>query len=162
SAYEASDNISKAIDACRTAITRNGSTAADYTHFVNVVLSSHDALPDKEQQELLAVVDHFQKETTTEGGLWTVRCTGARGLYNQDQLETCTTELAKLAPKDPTTVSFLWALAVQKHDRTTALQLIDRARGIGMSSEWISRMEAGTDQMTRRFRMKMGIIGVGA
>lgn len=162
SALQAAGDLTTARAACRTAITRRGSTADDYIHFVNVVLASHDRLPDLEEKELQAVIDHLAKEAPLGAVTARLRCEVALRFNNTKALEACTAELAKLAPKDPKTVSFQWALALQKHDRTTALQLIDQARGVGMSTEAIDRMEAGTQQMSRRFRMKMGFIAIGA
>ena len=161
-AFQAVGDLPKAIAACRTAITRKGSTAEDYTRFVNIVLSTPGPLPPLEEKELEVVITHLGGELQLAAVTARLRCEVALRFDNTGALEACTAELAKLAPKDPKTVSFQWALALKKHDRTTALQLIDQARGVGMSSEGIAKMEAGTQQMTRRFRMRTGFVAIGA
>lgn len=163
SAYEAAGNIPKAIAACRTAITRRGSTAADYTHFVNVVLSSHDKLPALEEEELRLVINHLAGESKVGDPIPSMlRCEVALRFGNTQALQACTAELATSAPTDPKTVSFQWALALQKHDRSAALQLIERARGVGMKPEGIAMMEAGTRKMTLRWLMWAALFATGA
>jgi hypothetical protein len=162
SAFEAAGNIPKAVAACRTAVTRNGATADDFVHFVNVVLSSHDKLPPLEQQELTMVLDHLAGETKLSTVPAMLRCEVALRFDNTAALEACTNELTKSAPKDPKTVSFQWALALRKHDRSAALKMIDRARGIGMSAEGIAKMEAVTRQMTLRWLTWIALFATGA
>ena len=59
-------------------------------------------------------------------------------------LESCTAELGKAAQNDPKTISYEWALAVQKRDQSGALGLIDRARQAGVSAEGLAIMEKTT------------------
>jgi hypothetical protein len=157
SAYEALGDFPKAIAACRTTITRRGATADDYLHFVKVVLASPDKQPALEGQELKAVLDHLGKEVQVGTQLSLLRCDVALRFNDTKALEACTAELAQSAPKDPRTVSFQWALALQKHQRWTALKMIDRARSVGMSAEGIARMEVGTRQMTNRMLMWLAL-----
>jgi hypothetical protein len=156
-AYEAVGDYSKAIAACRTAITRKGATADDYMHFVKVVLASPDKQPALEGQELKAVMDHLAKEVQVGTQLSLLRCDVALRFNDTKALEACTAELVQSAPRDPRTVSFQWALALQKHQRWEALKMIDRARSVGMSAEGIARMEAGTRQMTNRMLMWLAL-----
>ena len=62
-ALEAAGDLANAVVACRTALTRDGSTSGDYIHFVKVVLKTTTPLPPGERQELDAVIAHLAHET---------------------------------------------------------------------------------------------------
>jgi len=147
---EAAGDLPKAIMACRTAVTGLGSTAADFIRFVSLVLASKDPLVPEERKELNAVIAHLQHESQLGALPTMLRCEVDLRFKDYAALEACATELATKAPADPKTISFQWALALQKHDRGQALQLIDRARGVGMSGEALARMERATRAMTLR------------
>ncbi|HSY38874.1 MAG TPA: hypothetical protein VLA79_05080, partial [Polyangia bacterium] len=58
--------------------------------------------------------------------------------------------------------SLQWALAVEKRDRTTALSLLDRARGLGVSAAALAKMEAGTQAIRRRQLERLALLIVAA
>ena len=147
---EAAGDLGKAIMACRTAITGLGSNAADFVRFVSLVLASKEPLPPEERKELDTVIAHLQHESQLGALPTMLRCEVDLRFKDYAALEACTTELATKAPADPKTISFQWAVALQKHDRGQALQLIDRARGVGMNGEALARMERATRAMTLR------------
>jgi hypothetical protein len=161
-ALEATGDIPSAITACRTTITREGSTAGDYIHFVNVVLSSRGPLPPLEQKELQAVIAHLAGEAQLGALPTMLRCEVALRFDDTAALESCTMELGRTAPNDPKTVSFQWALALAKNDRRAALRLVDRARGVGMSSDGIAKMEQATRIMYRRRLARFALLALAA
>jgi hypothetical protein len=159
---EAAGDTHKAIQACRTAVARLGSTAADYTRFVSLVLNSKEPMLPGERKELEAVVKHLQEEAKDATIPTMLRCEIDLRFKDVPALEACTKELAKLAPNDPRTVSLQWALAVEKRDRTTALSLLGRARGLGVSAAALAKMEAGTQAMRRRQLQRLALLIVAA
>jgi hypothetical protein len=159
---EAAGDVPKAIQACRSAISRLGSTEADYTRFVSLVLETKGPLPDSERKELEAVVKHLREEAKDGTVPTMLRCEVALRFKDIPALAACTTELAKLAPNDPKTVSLEWALAVEKRDRTAALSLLDRARSLGLSAAALAKMEAGTQAIRRRQLQRLALLLVAA
>ena len=159
---ETAGDIPGAIVACRTTLTREGSTVGDYLHFVRVVLATPGALPSGEQAELDAVINHLLAEAKLGAVPIVLRCEVALRFADAKALAACTDILRQIAPNDPKTVSFEWALALQRHDRSAALQLVDRARGVGMSKEGVAKMEEATRQMNRRYLARLALMLLGA
>jgi hypothetical protein len=161
-ALEAAGDTSSAIVACRTAITRQGSTVGDYLHFMRLVLSTKGPLPPGEQQELSTVLTHLDGEAQL-GALPTMfRCEVALRFRDEPALAACTDTLSRTAPNDPKTVSFQWALALQRHDRGAARQLLDRARGMGIGEDGLAKMEQATRQLTLRLIGRLALLALGA
>ncbi len=159
---EAAGDIEKAIQACRSAIMRAGSTEVDYTRFVTLVLGSKGPLPADERKELEAVIKHLGDETKGSAVPTTLRCEMDLRFKDIPALEACTAKLAQQAPNDPRTVSLQWALAVEKRDRTAALSLLDRARAVGVSAAALAKMEAGTHAIRRRRLQRLALLIVAA
>jgi hypothetical protein len=161
-ALEAGGDLSNAIVACRTAITRQGSTVGDYLHFVRVVLATKGPLPLGEREELGVVLTHLAGEAQL-GALPTMfRCEVALRFQDLPALAACTDTLSRTAPNDPKTVSFQWALALQRHDRGAAVQLLDRARELGVGQDGVAKMEQATRQMTLHLVGRGALIVLGA
>jgi hypothetical protein len=154
-ALQAAGDIKNAIVACRTALTRQGSTSDDYLHFVQVVLSLPGPLGRDEHKELKTVLTHLEGEAKLGALPWMFRCEIALRFGDHDGLVACTRELTRLAPRDPKTASFQWALAVQDHDRGRARAAVDRARLAGMSPAALHQMETATRAMTLRWLGRM-------
>ncbi len=159
---EAAGDAAKAIQACRSAIARAGSTEADYTRFVSLVLGSKEPLPPGERKELEAVIKHLQEETPAGAVPTMLRCQVDLRFKDIPALEDCTKELTKQAPNDPKTVSLEWALAVEKRDRGAALSLLDRARGLGVNAAALAKMEAGTRAIRSRQLQRLALLIVAA
>ena len=147
-ALEASGDLTNAIIACRTTLTRDGTQAGDYIHFVKLVLRTTTPLVPGERKELDAVIAHLAHEADLGALPTMLSCDVALRFNDRPALESCTAESARKAPKDPKTISLQWALAVQNHDRGAALGLIDRAREVGMSPDGLAMMERATRAMT--------------
>jgi hypothetical protein len=149
-----------AVLACRTALTRQGTIAADYANFVEAVLSSSHPLPAEEPKELANVISHFEKESSDQTIVATLRCKVAVRFQDTAALETCTQQLAKSAPNDPQTVSFQWALAMAKNDAGEARRLVDRAKGLGMAAPGLEKMEKATSELGRQRMGRLVLLGV--
>ena len=159
---EAAGDPEKAIQACRSAIMRAGSTEADYARFVTLVLGSKGPLPGDERKELETVIGHMEKETKGDAVPTTLRCEMDLRFKDIPALEACTAGLTRLAPNDPKTVSLQWALAVEKRDRPAALSFLDRARAVGVSAAALARMEEGTRAIRRRQSLRLALLLVAA
>jgi hypothetical protein len=154
-ALQASGDLKNAVVACRTALTRQGSSSRDYLHFVQVVLSMPGPLSRDQHRELNAVLSHLEGEVNLGGLPWMFRCEVALRFNDHDELVACTDKLGKLAPRDPKTISFQWALALQDHDRAAARDLVDKARTAGMNPVGLQKMEQATHAMTMRWLGRM-------
>jgi hypothetical protein len=160
---EVAGDVATAIKACRTALTLEGSTAGDYGRFVHVVLATRGPLPDLEHKELDAVVAHLGKEPNMATATAALRCQVALRFEDTAALRSCTEELEKADGKNPQTVSFAWALAVQTRNKAAAQKLIERGRELGMSDDSLAMMEQATARMERkRFAHLILLVAGGA
>lgn len=157
---QAAADVPNAIVACRTALTRGGTTAADYTRFVEIALAKPGPLAPLEAKELYVVTDHLAKEAKLGPMIGVLRCQIAVRANDTAALASCVDELEKEAPNDPKTISFAWALALDHQDRGAALRLVDRARELGMKPEGVARMEEATSAMTRKKVTRFALIGL--
>lgn len=157
---ESLGDVQGAIVACRTALTREGTTVDDYSRFVDLALARKGALAPLERKEIEAVIAHLEKEAP---GVVPAKLHCALAVRVQDRkaLDTCTATLAKTAADDPQTVSFQWALAVMKGDRRAATHLIERARGLGMKPEALAQMERATNELQARRFVRAALWGLG-
>lgn len=161
---QAAGDLPNAAKACRTTITKGGSTTSDFGRFVSLVLAQPDPLPAGEKQELDAVLKHLddKADISFTGELSVLHCEVALRFHDTPALEKCAGALGSLAPNDAKTVSFQWALAVDKHDRATALQLIDRAKTVGVGEAGLATMTRTTEAMHQRRTTLWALIAVGA
>jgi hypothetical protein len=159
---QAAGDLPRAVQACRTALTRGGATAGDFTRFVNLVLGQDGRLPQGEKEELEAVLAHLDGTATLGALLPVLRCEVALRFHDTPALEACTRTLGQVAPNDPKTVSFQWALAIDQRDRDAALRLIDRAKGLGMAKEGVATMERATNDMNRWRLARLALLVVAA
>jgi hypothetical protein len=157
---EAANDPARAIQACRTAITRLGSTVSDYVRFVQMVLASKGPLPAGQRQELDLVIDHMKQEPNLGYMPQLLGCEIAVRFDDFATLESCTAELGKLAPKDPRVITLQWALAVHDRDRSAALGFLSRARSAGIAPDGLARMESQTREMTRRWRQRTMLLAL--
>jgi tetratricopeptide (TPR) repeat protein len=156
---EADGDLAEAVKACRTAITLENTTAADYVRFVGLVLAQPGTLPAAEKGELDQVIDHVAKEAKLDTMPARLRCRVALRFGDVRALEQCSTELERSVDKDnPETVSFRWALAVERHDHQGALAIIDEAKRIGMPEDGIARMTRATQDMRHRWLTRLGAV----
>lgn len=159
---EAAGDLPQAVVACRTVLTRAGTTAADYIHFVQLALAVPGPLAANQRAELEAVLAHLNSEAQLGAVPVMLRCELALRADDTGALATCAETLERVAPQDPKTVSFEWALALRRHNRSAAIGLIERARGAGVSADGVAKMERATRQMTVRLVSQIVLLFVGA
>ncbi len=147
---QAAGDLVNAVKACRSALTRGGVVGGDFTRFVSLVLAQPDPLPTGEKEELDAVLAHVDGKIDLGPQLPSLRCEVALRFHDDRALATCADELGRVAPDDPKTISFQWALAIANRDPVTAEKLIARARGVGMPQEGVATMERATSDMNHK------------
>jgi tetratricopeptide (TPR) repeat protein len=146
-----------AIASCRSALSREGATVEDYQRFARAVLGQPGAIPDADKRDLDAALAHLATQPGAEVALEQLRCEIALRSHDLPALEACSKALAAKAPNDGQTISFQWALALERHDRDGARRLIDRARAAGMTSEGLARMERATGGVGWRGRVRLAV-----
>lgn len=153
-------DLATATKACRTAITRAGATAGDFIRFVGVTLSQPGPLPMIEKEELNTQLEHLASQVKADGEVSKLRCDVAIRFHDVAALEACSSQLVKIAPNDPKTVSYLWVLALERHDSGAAFGLVRRARELGMSADGVARMESATREMRRQRIGRLALLGL--
>lgn len=124
---EATGEREQALTACRTALGLPGAVVDDHVRFVHLILAAPGDLPAKDVDDVKAVVAHLMEAPETKIAGLHLQCELGTRIADAATLETCTTALAALAPRDPKTLSFQWALALQKGDEAAARAVIVRA-----------------------------------
>jgi tetratricopeptide (TPR) repeat protein len=146
-AYEDAKDRDRAIRACRYAIDRPAVELQDYVRYVHLILANEGQLTASDRSELTAVLAHLEKQPSLDLVVNQLRCEMGVKLKDVPLLETCTKELARLAPDDPRTVVFEWSLAMRKGQRTEAERLIAQARKSGVVLENVNRMQELTSSL---------------
>jgi len=132
----------------------------DFRRFVELVLSRSGPLSQEQRQELDAAITHMEKEAELGALPAALRCEVALRSRDFGTMESCTRVLATLAPNDPKTVSFEWALAVNKHDKAAAVRFLDRARQVGITSEGLAKMDTATRNMAAGRPLRLAAVMV--
>ena len=158
--YEALGDRDRAIESCGQALLRDGLTVDDYTHFVHLVLSRPGPLGDKETLALTAVLHHMREDPAGRAAVDELECEVGVKTSSVAQLEECTAALAARAPADPRTLSYLWALAIDRGKLDEAAEIVARARAAGMPAESVDRMRQTTmGRASRRGTVKIFALG---
>ena len=144
-AYEKLGDRDRAIEACVLAVSTEGVKIEDHAHLARLVLGNPGTISDKHLTLLRNVIAHLRSDPNSAIAADHISCELALRTSDQAMLEACTAGLAAKAPRDPKTVSFQWALAVQKHDRVEALRLIEQAKQAGVFPEGIKQMQVLTE-----------------
>ncbi|HEX3697654.1 MAG TPA: hypothetical protein VH374_19940 [Polyangia bacterium] len=154
---EKTNQPAAAIVACRTAIGLLGVTVDDYTRFVRLVVGAPGALAPHDAVDVKAVIAHLRAQSEVNKTLPDeLQCELATRQGDTASLETCTAALAAAAPNDARTISYQWALAIQKGDSGEARQIIRKAIDSGMAPGAVKLMTEQTDarfwRWSQRFR----------
>ncbi len=134
---EATGQREPAIAACRSALGLPGVVVDDSVRFVHLILAASGELTAKDLDDVKAVVAHLRDQPE-------MQCELGTRIADVATLQECTTALAAVAPRDPKTLSFQWALALQKGDESAARALIRRAQDAGMAAEAVQVMRDRT------------------
>jgi tetratricopeptide (TPR) repeat protein len=149
-ALEALGQREQALAACRTALLTQGTTAADYTHLVRLLLNHEGSLSVAEHRQIAVALAALDAEPQAALIAARVRCDVAAREHDRVALEDCTAKLTAAAPADWRTSSFSWVLAYERGDASSAKSLYERARAAGAPSDVLTRMEQGTRALQER------------
>jgi tetratricopeptide (TPR) repeat protein len=160
--YEALGDRQRAIDACAAALLRNGLTLRDYTHFVDLELGRSGALPEKDVGALRQVISHMRQEPNARDVVDDVECRVGVRISDEAMLDECTAALAARSPDSPATISYEWALAMQKGQLDEAERQVGRAKAAGMPDVGVAEMRQATEGAAarRRWRIVLALAAV--
>ncbi|MEA2696480.1 MAG: hypothetical protein QOI66_751 [Myxococcales bacterium] len=147
---EATDQREPAIAACHSALGLQGVVIDDYVRYVHLILAAPGVLAPKDLEEIKAVTTHLKSQPEAKIVGYHLQCELGTRVADVAALEDCTAALAAAAPRDPKTISFQWALALQKGDGAEAGNLIQRATEAGMTAEAVQLMK---DRTATRFSL---------
>ena len=138
-----------------------GLTVDDYIHYLKLMLHKPGALTDKEVKAMTNVIGHMKEEDAGRTIANQLDCELAVRISDVPRLEQCTAALVAVAPDDPGTISFQWALALKQSQFAQAQQLVDRAKAAGMKDDNVKSMQEATSQGARHQRWATGLTIAG-
>lgn len=156
---EAAGKRAEALVACRTAITRQDTTAGDYTHFVKLLVEQDGPLTPSDHRQIDLALAALDKEPAAALIAARVRCNVAVHDHDVPALEACTRNLIAAEPDDVRTVSFQWALARERGDRASAELLAKRVQTLTPAAPTVAASSPGTK--AQRF-VRWAVAGLAA
>ncbi len=157
--YEALGELGKAMNACGDALLRDGTTVADYSRFVALVLSKPGSLSAKEIGAVDQVLSHMRADPAGRVAADDLDCAVGARTADVTRLEECTAALSARAPSEPKTLVYRWALAVARGNSGDAERLRAQAEAAGVGPEDLARMEdvarAHASTQHRRFWLEL-------
>ncbi len=157
--YSSQGEYEKAVTACRDALARNGVRVGDYQRFVDLVLSKTGELADSERQAVQEAIAHLKKDMKAQIVAAQLQCRYGIHVESQRELEACTTTLGAMAPRDPQTISYDWALATLRKDDEAARRTIAKARSLGLHLEGVELMESISERTHARKPTALIVVG---
>lgn len=151
-AFEANGQRAEAIKACGSALSRQGTTAGDFSHFVKLLLAKDGPLTGAERKQAETAIAALAREPRAALIAARLRCNVAGREHDLLALEACTAILVAEAPADPRTIAFQWALAIEKNDRPGVDAFASRAIAAGLDGDTVARLRSATVG-TRAFRV---------
>lgn len=130
--YSAAGDYQNALEACRTALGKQGVTVQDNLQYVQLLLEHKPgALSAEDIADVDAISAHVKQQIPKiEGAVMAARidCELATKLTDAPRLQACTNELTKLAPNDPQTFIYVWSLAMQQGKLDRAEQMLTESK----------------------------------
>ncbi|HKY39213.1 MAG TPA: tetratricopeptide repeat protein [Polyangiaceae bacterium] len=165
--WAAAGDIARAIGFCRSALGINGVKLLDHEAYAKLVLKKAEPLTPVEIEDISEMIQHLRSDPVGGPAMaLQMSCDLGTKLEDPQRLKECTDELVKTAPNDSKTITYLWALAMAKHDVPEAERLVDRAKKSGMKPEGLQKMidataKAGSLTLTikRQGKLLIGIAG---
>jgi tetratricopeptide (TPR) repeat protein len=155
--YEAIGDREKAKNLCGVALSHDGVTVKDYSHFVHLVLATPGPLTVKEKAALSNVIGQMKAPGQDPDGLPAadeLECEVGARTSNVAQLRECTAGLAAHAPNAPDTITYQWALAVEEGKFVEARDLIAHAKFLGLR---VDHMEKTTREREKRSWLRLAL-----
>jgi hypothetical protein len=144
---DAAHQREEALAACKQALGLAGATVEDSVRFVHLVLAKPGSSTAAELDDVNAVIANLRGSPETRVAASHLECELGVHLESIPLLTECTQSLTAVAPGDPKTLTFSWALAIRQGDASRARALVARAKAAGMTSEGLSRMERTTFEL---------------
>jgi hypothetical protein len=161
---EKAKSMVRAFRYCRAALGRQGVQLSDYEHYFALLQSSPEQLQPEQLADLLEISKHVRATPNGERLADAIDCEYGVRASDFAKLEACSKKLAALAPNDPKTITYQWALALGQERFDDARSLIERARKTSMKPEGIRAMETATaERSSIRARLRQhpkSIVGV--
>jgi hypothetical protein len=144
-AYEAMGDLDRAVTSCKAALEREGASVEDYTHALTLLMSKPGDLKRAEVADTDKILAHLQTALGKQasGGVLVERsrCELALRLEDRKRLEACSAALRTLAPQDPSSIAFPFALALMRRDFAEAEHLIAMAKRHGWNDRGVQQMQ---------------------
>jgi tetratricopeptide (TPR) repeat protein len=162
-AYETLGNREAALASCRDALAREGVRVDDYERYVRLLLDHPGAVTPADRADVVEIEAHLRKDPATRAGADDVKCQLGARTSDVAMLEDC---VSRLTANDARTLSYRWALALERHRFGEARSLIALARGAGLPAPVLAKMESITrsQQLRRRVPLwggaALGIVGL--
>jgi hypothetical protein len=143
------------------ALTHDGVTVRDYQRYFTVALAKKGALTGEEVGLLGNVLQHLRDDPGGKDAADELECQLGVRLEDIDRLQRCTAALAARAPDDAKTLSYQWALAMERGNVREAEALLERTRSTAMKPEGLEQMERAIASFQAARRRKMYTWGFG-
>jgi len=141
--YELANDVPSAIQFCAGALSAKGVTLADYSHYARLTLAKK-ALTPADISTLDSVVGHLEEDPKTTSVALDIQCTLGAHEGDLKRLEDCAPKLSAIAPDNPKSLFYQWALAIQKKDYATAERFLARAKAKSPAGAQVAQMERAT------------------
>jgi tetratricopeptide (TPR) repeat protein len=143
---EKAKQMVRAFNYCRAALGRKEVRLSDYQHYFELLQTSPQQLQPEQLQDLSEMSKHVRSQSGGEQLADAIDCEYGLRASDMARLQACSAKLAAVAPNDPKTITYQWALALGQDRFDDARELIERARKTAMKPEGIKAMEAATAQ----------------
>jgi tetratricopeptide (TPR) repeat protein len=162
--YEKLGRRDEALEACGTALAKNGPRLQDYELYGKVMFSGRGKLTPDEVKNLATTIEHLLAQPQDAAQKLGAKLECDLGVRTDDleRLERCTAALAKSAPDAPTTVTYQWSFAMQQKRYDDALALIQRAKKVGVPAPGVAKMEDATRSALPLWRQPLRLALVAA
>lgn len=141
---ELAGNHRGALEACRSALGKSGVTVDDHVRYVGLVLEGTAPIPKAQLADVDAIIDQLDSKLGANSVPLIanqLRCEVGLRLQDKVRLAACVQAFQRLAPKDPRTTAFGFALALQEHELGDAEALIGHAKQDKLPAAAIAQME---------------------
>lgn len=157
-ALDAAHQGDAAIAACKQALGLSGATVEDSVRFVHLLLAKPAPLTSGELDDANAVIANLRGSAETRVAGSHLQCELGIHLESIPLLTECTAALRAIAPSDPKTVTFEWALAVRQGDAGRARELVARAKAAGLTPDGVARLERATTELERSWSWRRKLV----
>jgi tetratricopeptide (TPR) repeat protein len=150
-----------ALEACRSALGKSGVTVDDHVRYVGLVLAGTAAIPKAQLADVDAIIDQLDSKLGANSVPLIanqLRCEVGLRLQDKLRLTACVQAFQKLAPKDPRTTAFGFALALQEHEFGDAEALIAQAKQDKLPAAAVAQMETALRVERERAPTVLGML----